>query len=65
MKQGSVIASSQSEIDRIDASVDLPLSNRNKNEGRLTGRANSLKQQHLSKSMAETSIKQMRDNSTE
>jgi hypothetical protein len=52
--------SSHGEIENIK--IDLPSSNVNgPTEGRLTGRANSQKEQQLSKSMAETSINRFKD----
>jgi len=56
--------SSHGEIDNVK--IDLPTSNRiGPADGRLTGRANSQKEQQLSKSMAETSINRFKDKEEE
>ena len=52
----SQVASSVNDIDQINANVDLPggASSKDKEVGRLTGRASSWKEQELSKSLTET-----------
>ena len=52
---------STSEIDKVTANIDLPGENRAKNEGRLTGRTQSCKENKLSKSLAETSINRFKE----
>ena len=61
----SQVVNTQNDIDQVEANVELPGSKRNNNEGRLTGRTGSLKEQQLSKSLAETSINQMTENNKE
>ena len=57
----SHVASSASEIERVSANIELPIDKRATNEGRLTGRPSTLKENQLSKSMAETSINRFKD----
>ena len=58
-KASSIAISSQGEIDNVDTNIDLPL--KKDVVGRLTGRTNSLRDQKLSKSLAETSINRFKD----
>ena len=57
----SHVASSASEIEQVNAQIELPMDKRLTNEGRLTGRPSTLKDNQLSKSMAETSINRFKE----
>ena len=52
-----VAPSPTNEIDKVNANIELPDDRKSKNEGRLTGRVNSLKEHQVSKSMADASMK--------
>ena len=59
-----VVSMQSGDLDNVQANVELP-DRVKSNEGRLTGRPGSLKENQLSKSVAETSINRFKDHATE
>lgn len=58
-----VVSMQSNDLDNASANIDLPMDRQKQNEGRLTGRPNSFKENQLSKSLAETSINRFKDSS--